>query len=73
MAKNEFGATLWTGLKFILANIISSLLTLLVYIFLLLLGISFAQPAIMWLLFIIYIVSLIFIGGWVARNLFGWK
>lgn len=72
MAKNEFGATLWTGLKLIFVNLVASIFTALVYVFLLLLGISFQNPAIGFLLFIIYIVSIILIGGAIARSI-GWE
>jgi hypothetical protein len=75
----KFKKNITTGLKLIIVNIIASILTAIFgWIFALaLIGFSVVQtmlaPVLIVAYILIYIVMILFIGGWTANTMFGWK
>ena len=72
MGKTKILDILKTGGKLVLVNLISSVLTFVVYVFLAIIGVLNQNMFVLITLIIVYFLSILFIGGKVAR-MFGWK
>lgn len=75
----SFRKNLITGGKLIIVNLLAGLITaIFAWVFaLFLVGVGSVSnafaPVLLLLYVLIYIVAVVFIGGWIANSVFGWK